>query len=359
MGARRLFQNLAILPSATTRRSGIVSVATADANVLIPPDFATGHCMPQSAPSNLEDPRAARGLAICDAAASEAIPSNYRENVERFRMAPVRSIGIGAKSSLKASFWRTDLEDTEVCGDPDYGAVMIHLGGGRVWRNADPIPGEMGSMTMQPFETTRWRLEGMVSFAHIFVPLVLLGDVSESLFSRDFGRENLWVPMATRDERLFAAVSAVQAGLLITEPTSLLLDSWALILSEILVRRFSSHTGRHARPTKGKIPSRGTALVVDYIEANIERDLDLAELAGVASMSVYHFAHRFKETVGMSPHAYVLSRRVCRAQWLLDRGANGLAQVAMACGFSSQAHLTTAFRRHLGLTPGNYRRARA
>lgn len=315
--------------------------------------------MPQAVPSSLEDPHAARRLAICDAAATEATPSNYRENVERFRMTPVRTIGIGAKSSLKASFWRTDLEDTEVGGDPNYGAIMVHLGGGRVWRNADPIPGEKGTMTMQPFETTRWRLEGMVNFAHIFVPLVLLGDVSESLFSCDFGRENLWVPMATRDERLFAAISAVQTGLLTTEPTSLLLDSWALILSEILVRRFSSHAERYARVAKGKIPSKGVALVVDYVEANIDRDLDLAELANVAAMSVYHFARRFKETVGISPHAYVLSRRVRRAQLILDRGADGLADVAMACGFSSQAHLTTAFRHHLGVTPGSYRRARA
>ena len=104
-------------------------------------------------------------------------------------------------------------------------------------------------------------------------------------------------------------------------------------------------------------PREASALVVDYIEANIDRDLDLADLAGVASMSLYHFARRFKETVGMSPHAYVLSRRVRRAQALLDRGADSLADVAIACGFSSQAHLTTAFRHHLGITPGGYRRA--
>lgn len=315
--------------------------------------------MAEAVSSAQDDLRDAERLAICDAATSEATPSNHRENVERFRMTPVRAIGIGAKSSLKASFWRTDLEDTEVDGDPNYGAVMVHLGGGRVWRNNDPIPGEKGSMTMQPFETTRWRLEGVVSFAHLFVPMVLLGDVSECLYQRDFARENLWVPMASRDDRLFAAVSAIETGLLTAEPTSLLLDSWALILSEILVRRFSSHMKRHAASARARIPAKGVALVVDYIEANIERDLDLAELSSVAAMGVYHFAHRFRETVGMSPHAYVLSRRVHRAQALIDRGSTGLADVSIACGFSSQAHLTTAFRRHLGLTPGSYRRARA
>ncbi|SHG24969.1 AraC family transcriptional regulator [Kaistia soli DSM 19436] len=298
----------------------------------------------------------ARGLPICDAALSEATPINHRENVERFRMTPIRSIGIGTKSSLKASFWRTDLEDTEVAGDPDYAAVMVHLGGALVRRNAERIPGAIGSMSMQPFETTRWRLDGMVSFVHIFVPVALMGDVSESLFSRDFGAEHLAVPWATRDRQLFAAVSAVQSGLLAGEPTSLLLDSWALILSDLLVRRFSTHSGRPVRISKGRIPARGVALVVDYIEANIDKDLDLAELSSVASMSVYHFARRFKETVGISPHAYVRRRRVLRARSLLDRQVIGLAEVAAMCGFSSQAHLTTVFRSQLGVTPGQYKR---
>ena len=312
--------------------------------------------MPHPIQSTVMQPR---GLPLGDAASSDATPVNHRENVERFRMSPVRSIGIGSKTSLKASFWRTDLEDTSVDGDPAYGAVMVHLGGGRVWRNAETVPGELGSMSVQPLETTRWRLEGMVSFAHIFVPVALMGTVSASLFDRDFSAEHIAVPWASRDQRLFRAVSAVQSGLLTSEPTSLLLDSWALILSEILVRRFSSHSKRYARLPNGKIPSRGIALVADYIEAHIDRDLDLAELASAASMSVYHFARRFKETVGMSPHAYVLSRRVRRAEALLGRSDTSLAEIAIACGFSSQAHLTTAFRARLGVTPGKYRRIRA
>lgn len=140
------------------------------------------------------------------------------------------------------------------------------------------------------------------------------------------------------------------------EPTNLILDSWALILSEILVRHFSSHGGTHPRTSFGKISALGIARVVDYIEASIDRDLDLASLASVASMSVYHFAHRFRETIGMSPHAYVLCRRIRRAQEMLIRGRSSLTQVSAACGFSSQAHLTAVFRRRLGVTPGEYRR---
>src|SRR5262249_16458164 len=139
------------------------------------------------------------------------------------------------------------------------------------------------------------------------------------------------------------------------EPTHLILDSWALILAEILMRRFSSHAEVSARRSFGHIPCRGLAHVVDFVEGNLDQDLDLSSLASVAAMSVYHFAHRFKETVGVSPHAYVLTRRISRARGMLEHGESRLADVAAACGFSSQAHLTMAFRRVVGVTPGAYR----
>ena len=70
-------------------------------------------------------------------------------------------------------------------------------------------------------------------------------------------------------------------------------------------------------------------------------------------MSVFHFAKRFRETVGVSPHAYVLHRRVRRAGQMLRRDRSSLAEIAAACGFASQAHFTTAFRRDVGITPGS------
>src|SRR5262249_14049567 len=233
----------------------------------------------------------------------------------------------------------------------------LHRGGGRVWRNNELVPAEAGSVGMEPFESSRWRFERRVSFAHVYLPIALLGDVCESLFEREFRHEQLWIPMGTRDERLCGAMRTVQSGLLAIEPTHLILDSWALILSEILIRNFSSHAQRCARSSFGAIPSRGLAHVVDFVEANIDQDLPLSSLARVAAMSVYHFARRFKETAGMSPHAYVVMRRIRRAQRMLERGKGRLADVAAACGFSSQAHFTTTFQRGIGVPPGAYRRA--
>lgn len=272
-------------------------------------------------------------------------------------MTPTRVVGIGAESSLKVAFWNSTRPELEAAGDPDFFSIVLHVSGGRIRRLGHPNHGEPGSVGMQPFEGAKWLYEGPVSYLPVYMPFGLLASVSEGLFERELRHEQLSIPPGTRDQRLCAAMRAIRVGCLSTiEPTNLMLDSWALILSEIVVRRFSSHSGRHDRSSHGRILPRGVALAVDFIEANLHQDLRLASIANASAMSTYHFARSFKETVGMSPHAYVLARRVRRAQEMLDHDGRELTHVAAACGFSSQAHLTTAFRRRLGVTPGGYRR---
>lgn len=294
-----------------------------------------------------------QGLGFCSAAVSDFTPRYLECDV----ITPVRTIGVGANSSLKATFCHSTVEYCDHTGDPEFVSIALNTGGGPIWRDNETIPSQVGSVALQPFEGALWRFEHPVSFVQLYVPFALLRTVSESLFSRELAHDDLRMPSSLVDDKLCSAVRSVRYGLSLIEPTNLILDSWALILSEILVRHFSSHAGTHPRTSSGKIPARGIALVVDYIEASIDRDLDLASLASVASMSIYHFARRFRETIGMSPHAYVLCRRIRRAQEMLNHGRSNLVQVSEACGFSSQAHLTAVFRRNLGVTPGEYRRA--
>lgn len=95
--------------------------------------------------------------------------------------------------------------------------------------------------------------------------------------------------------------------------------------------------------------------VVDYIEANIYRDLTIAELAGAANISAFHFARAFKVTMGRAPHMYVAQRRLDIAKQLLAYGKAGLIEIAAICRFSSQANFTKAFKRATGFSPGRYR----
>ncbi len=78
-------------------------------------------------------------------------------------------------------------------------------------------------------------------------------------------------------------------------------------------------------------------------------------LSEASGLSVSHFTRRFKVTTGLSPHQFVLRRRVERAKRLLKHTSEAIAQIALCCGFSHQEHLTHTFKRFTGNTPGRYR----
>ena len=97
------------------------------------------------------------------------------------------------------------------------------------------------------------------------------------------------------------------------------------------------------------------------VEAHIEERLDapilVKTLANLALLSSGHFGRAFKETFGSSPHAYIIRRRIARAKELMIKEREPLGQIALTCGFADQAHFTTLFRRLVGKTPNEWRRA--
>ena len=94
--------------------------------------------------------------------------------------------------------------------------------------------------------------------------------------------------------------------------------------------------------------------VRDYIRAHLSGDLGLTALAGEVQLSPYHFAHLFKNTVGMPPHHYVICERVNESRKLLAARGMSVIEVAMTVGFASQSYFTEVFRKATGRTPKHY-----
>ncbi len=98
--------------------------------------------------------------------------------------------------------------------------------------------------------------------------------------------------------------------------------------------------------------------VVAHIDAHLGQNLRLSDLAAIARLSCSYFSRAFKGSFGKAPHAFIIERRIARAQQAMLAADEPLSQIAIACGFADQAHLSRAFRRLTGRTPHAWRRAR-
>jgi len=111
------------------------------------------------------------------------------------------------------------------------------------------------------------------------------------------------------------------------------------------------------RPITGGLSTWQERLAKDVIETSLIGGIGLAELAAICGLRTSQFAHAFRRSVGVAPYQWLTQRRVSHARGLLANRDAPLAEVALACGFADQAHLTRVFSRSTGMTPGAWRSA--
>ncbi|MEO8606287.1 MAG: AraC family transcriptional regulator [Chloroflexota bacterium] len=109
---------------------------------------------------------------------------------------------------------------------------------------------------------------------------------------------------------------------------------------------------------KGKLSSAALQRVKAYIEAHLSENIGIAELAACAGFSAPYFTEQFKRTTGYAPHQYLLRVRVERALELLNTSRLTVAEVAQRVGFYDQSHLIRHFKRIVGVSPHEVRKAR-
>ena len=116
-----------------------------------------------------------------------------------------------------------------------------------------------------------------------------------------------------------------------------------------------SGAAEHCSLHGGLTPWQGKR-ITSYIEDKLESSIRASELAGLVQLSTSHFFRAFRKTFGDSPVAYIMHRRIRRAQELMLASQLPLSQVALECGMCDQPHFCRVFRRIVGVNPKAWQR---
>lgn len=259
------------------------------------------------------------------------------------RLTGTRDLGAG----MRLATWANECDSVRYDSPPSHTVSLYLDGGAGSRRRGIAGHGWAGAICLIPQGSySDWDIVAPFRFAHLyFAPAALARFVAEAL---DRDPRGLTLPDRSfvDDAGLRAAMAAMLAaeGPLAAEAA----------LSEMFAR-VAALAGQGARVTGG-LSAPVARRVVDYLDACADRAVTLDELAEVAGLSAFHLQRMFTARFGTSPHRWHEGRRIAAAKARLARGT-GLAEVAAAGGWSSQSHLTRAFRAATGVTPGTWARA--
>lgn len=198
--------------------------------------------------------------------------------------------------------------------------------------------------------THRCNWDTTVEFAILAIEPKLLRQVGQGLVDGD--RISL-IPqyMNEQDELIQGIFSTLKDELKFGKiGSNLLIDSLKTTLAIHLLRKYCS--------TKPKLFSYEDGLsklklkeITEYINANLDRDLKIIELATIAQISPYHFIRLFKNSIGKTPHQYILQRRIERGKYLLQHSQLSTEEIAASLGFCDRSHFAKYLKRLTGMTP--------
>jgi len=157
------------------------------------------------------------------------------------------------------------------------------------------------------------------------------------------------------DARVGALAAAVNAERVAGFPGGrLFLDSLEQALAVALVNGYAVRH-RSVQTHRGGLGSARLRRIKEFVDAKIEDELTLCEMAQAVELSAAHFSRMFRESTGETPHQFLLRQRVERAKTMLRSADERVLDVAVACGFKSQQHFAQAFRRVCGISATEYR----
>jgi len=221
------------------------------------------------------------------------------------------------------------------------------------WTRTECHPGDVSLLTRS--QASHWHWTEQIDVSHVYLSDAVVSRVAADVLERPIAAVRLHDILRTQSPIVTEAVEAISReasgnGI----GGALYVDALSTQLVVNLLRNFAS-VQFVDKSGRGELPPATRKRIVDYIEARIDQALSLEELAEVASMGVWTFGKRFRASFQISPHQYVVDRRLEKAQQMLALGRLPVKAIASECGFADQAHLTRVMRARLGRTPATLR----
>ena len=190
------------------------------------------------------------------------------------------------------------------------------------------------------------------------VPHLQLGISDAALMASSdgaYGEVELHPSFKFANPRLRALVAAAHAEMVAGFPSGqLFLDSAEQAIAVALVKDYAVRH-RLVEIYRGGLGAGRLRRIKELVDAKMEDDLSLDEMAQSVGLSTAHFARMFRKSTGETPHQFVLRQRIDRAKAMLRTPDVRVLDVAVACGFKTQQHFAQVFRDACGTTPTVYR----
>lgn len=199
----------------------------------------------------------------------------------------------------------------------------------------------------------RWHVRSKV------IIITIIPEQLERFAQRELGlllteRQLRDVPQISDPDLTSAAQLLLSALETRSSGSEVMYESLARVFTVKLLERYGEEAAAEAKFSRA-FTARHYKRVLDFVSDHFGDQVAIADLASVAGLSEAHFSREFRKTIGDSPHQFLMRFRVEQAAKMLADPASALSEIAHACGFSDQAHLTRLFKRFMGQTPRQYR----
>jgi len=225
---------------------------------------------------------------------------------------------------------------------------------GRHLRRPATKPGALGLYDLR--ESWAAELRDPFDNLNVFLPLGSLRDFAAER-GQTFAELQYSVEDILYDEVMLRLAQAVLPALdRPHEVSRLYLDHLFLTVRDHIVTTYGVFSANTRVEQRG-LSSRQLRRALEYIEANLGKDVSLADMANACAASISSLTRGFKVALNVSPHQWVLGRRIALAQRLMSDGNKPLSEIAVACGFADQSHLARVFTHRIGTSPALWRRS--